>query len=215
MGLLTLDNFREEVKLNFADRSSFTNTRVDRWLNQAQRRIGAQAAWEELEATSTFSLASPNNSATFAVVDSAAAVGKILLLRIDQDGDEDGLDFLPMREFYEEFPRPASETADAPEIYTVWGETVYLSRPVDKTYQLASLHTKKPTTLTTGGQTSDLNDKDDMIIALTTSMLFSSLGNLEGQQVWRKMYEELLQVAVPEDRARLDLDRTAQTQRRS
>ena len=92
--------------------------------------------------------------------------------------------------------------------------TLELNYSPDEAYTLRARASVWPTAFTGSGastQTSDLQEKDDLLIALSVNWLYQSLGNYERSGRWWTTFMNMLKSSVMEEHERPDLTITPGT----
>jgi hypothetical protein len=216
-GILTRDELTEEVSKNLAGRAlddDPTYARIYRHLNLAQQRIARAKGvkWSELKEERAIGIAVTGNVNTDAFVDiyakvlsgSAHKLRRIHSIRIVENLSTDHklVRRLP-RQWDRLFPdsrayATSTSTSDITN-YVEWKNNIQLYRVPAAAYSLTLRYSRWPTDFSTQSTPSttksDLDGKDDMIIALATHNLLQSLGMREDAQQWFAIYSDLLRDA--------------------
>jgi len=212
MGLLTLDQMKNEVTANLGGRTdldSYLTTRI----NLQCRRIARLHDWEELQRTKVDANSATDtksyDAATFLGESSNENIRDIHTLRLIDGTNSKRLTRLTAARLDEVLARPENSSSGKPSYYVWYGNYLELIKIPDATYTFYVRHSLYPETMANGASTSDLKNKDDAIIALTTSWCFSSLKMKEEAAHWFTIGKDLILNALREDQTDRDLKLTA------
>jgi len=208
MGTLTLDEIKAEVRANLGGRTdidSLLSTRI----NLAQKRIARKHDWEELERTKV----DANTATSIKSYDAATFVGEtnndlirdIHTIRLIDGSESRRLIRVTPATADEAIPYPENSSTGKPFWYIWYGNYFEMIRIPDDSYTCYVRWSRYPETLVNGASTSDLKNKDDAIIALTTSWCFSSLKMKEEAAHWYNISKDLINDAKIEDTTDRDL----------
>jgi len=211
MGLLTLDQMKNEVTANLGGRTdldSYLNNR----LNLQCRRIAGLHDWEELQrikvdansATDTKSY----DAATFLGESSNENIRDIHTLRLIDGTNSRKLTRITVTRLDEVMANPENSSSGRPNYYVWYGNYLEMIKIPNAIYTFYARYSLYPETMANGASTSDLKNKDDAIIALTTSWNFSSLKMREEAAHWFTIAKNLLLSAIKEDQTDRDLKLT-------
>jgi hypothetical protein len=211
MGILTFQELMEELESNTGNRddmgaSTDVSSRFGRFINLAQSRMARTAhSFEEFE---KFSSETITNTASdddrFLAVPTDFKKARSLTV---QDGFASRkLRYLSPKRFDETVPRPQQYARARPSHFTRYRDQFELWRMPDQTYTVNMRWLKWPTKLTTVGQLSEWDQKDDMIITLATSMLYLSIGRSEDANRFWAIYRNMMSDAIAENNAQPDRD---------
>ena len=183
MGTLTRDELINEVSKNLGGRVD--NTRIVRHLNMAQDRIARQRVWPELnivdEITHTYTGVAATDKFHDLTQGGTIRI-KVLraLVRIISGESPVPLVYVPDGQWSSLVGKPdALANAGDPTHYNRWKPGYVEFWPVpSRKFALLRRYRKEPDNFSTAGSNvvSNLVDKDDIIIAYSTSSLFNSLG---------------------------------------
>ena len=201
MGTLTYEQMTTEVLANLGNRTQFDTSRLLNIMNLVQIRIARKPKWKELKDTveSTFTITASAKDDKFITV--PANTRDILTFRvITSDGNSRKLHRRSTRQMDRIVPEPEYYSRGDPTIYSEFKDKMELWRVPDTadTYLLRRTTWATPFTgLTT--QTSDLEEKDDMIVALASSWALHSIGRIEDSRQWWVVYNDMYKNAVEEN----------------
>lgn len=155
--------------------------------NFVQRILAATYEWEDLQA-----IASPSF-----VVDQYEYTEAELSLttpqRIYAVAMNDGTNWqLPMTEvskwiWNRDYAPSLAAESRQPTVFSRFGGKFYFFRPPDDTYELRIEYLKKPTAITGDNTVLSFEDKDELIVALTTGMMWLATGEIELSDKWLKL----------------------------
>lgn len=206
MGTLTYTQMKTEILANLGNRSSFDEDRLVAIMNLSQMRIARYRAWEELETNieDTFTITASAKTDKFLALPSNTK--DIYTFRIiTENGQSRKLKRRTTRWLDENIPEPEYYARNKPVYYARFADQLEMSPVPDAEYDYIIRQRFWPTAFDkTAGQTSDLDNKDDMIVALSTNWAFQSLGRLEDSGRWWTVYTNMLKAASLEDSERPD-----------
>ncbi len=213
MGDLTATQLISEVTRHFAGRDDLTNADYVIALNLNQTRMARAHDFEELEftETKTFAItATPANDKRIAFSSlTNSNPREIYSFRvITADGRSRKLRQLMPRAFDAEIPEPEFHARGVPSIYTRWADAFEVWQVPDETHSFTLRGSKWPTDFSTSdlNAKSDLDKKDDLLIFLTVSYLFGSLGEYERANRFFGIFAAVYKEAELENQLRPDLD---------
>ncbi len=207
MGTRTLLDMKLDVSRAVNQFGQFSDTRLTRYINEAQDQIAKKWNWKELvmldDATHTIASV-PTTDQFFALsnfLSGSERLKKILSIHVTTDGYERKLFQISPRQFdqdYEQTPTTGSggddQTASAPSVFTQRDQEIQL-RGIPSGNQTYVMRWRKlPAQLASDTAVSDLDFKDNWIVALA---ILSGLGSgpvdvkdAEGVKAWREMRAE-------------------------
>lgn len=206
MGTLTQTEIETEVRESLGGRTDL-NSRLYIIGNLAQDAITRGHLWSELEDVDT----SVSTVASQTYVLPPANTRAIISVTLQDGTNSRKLIYVPPRRWDLLIPRPASYTEMRPEFYTYSGERLYLHHVPDDAYTLQIRRIKNFTAFTNGGSSaSDLDNKDEIIIAFMVAYCKRSIGEEDDGWKWENQARSLLKKAIAEDRRRPDFAIQAQ-----
>lgn len=182
-------------------------TRVQSYyINWAQRRIAKSYDFYELQAKKT-------NAATVADVKTyplETGTNNLGLTRpkdirsivlVDGSNTERSrkLEFWNYRRFDERFPRPENYPTNIPYLYTREGNNLELFRIPDDAYTLIIRYGQWPTEFSSGSQTSDFSDKDELIITAGVLETYLALEEYADAGIWMQKFLGQLKDSILEE----------------
>lgn len=210
MGDLTGQTLVSEVSRHLAGRDDLTTADIITALNLSQTRLARAHDFKELEfsESGTFNItasAASDKIISFSSLTNDNPIEIYSFRVVTADGRSRKLTQLAPRKFDLEIPEPEYYARGTPHIYTMWQDRFELWRVPDEAHVWSLRGTKWPTDLVGSTETSDLDKKDDLLIYLTVSYLYGSLGEYERAGrffgIFRGVYDE----ADLEDRRKPDL----------
>lgn len=212
MGTLTLAELRTEVKDGLANRSEFAsdNTSIDRWLNQAQVRIVRKSRFKELNTleskTATFAdvLATDKFLPFSSLTNSNPRA--ILSLRVRDGSNSQKLVYIPFRLWDRRIPFPDSSSTGRPSHYTVYQKKIEFWKIPNQSYVYDIRLSLWATPLSAEGTASELDEKDDALIAMAKYYGFMRFKNSDGAALAIAEYKDVMGDAVLEDDDNPDFD---------
>lgn len=208
MGTLTLDEMKVEVRANLGGRTDL-NLLLSTRINLAQKRIARKHDWEELERTkvdaNTATDTKSYDVATFVGETNNDLIRDIHTIRLISGSESRKLVRCTPAQADESIPYPENSASGKPFWYIWYGNYFEMIKIPNDAYTCYVRWSRYPETLVNGASTSDLKNKDDAIIALTTSWCFSSLKMREEAAHWYNIAKDLISDAKIEDATDRDL----------
>lgn len=218
MGALTLAEFSVEILAGLGNRTenqSVTDERIVSALNLAQSRINraydfsemADTAFAQMNFTGTPGLdkylVPPVNVKTihsFVCLDTSAGVSSL--------GTSRKVIEKPWRWFDQRYPAPEWFPPGWPSVYARWGNfIVMVPAPFQQfTAMLRFIKRPAPFIVNISTQSSDYEDKDDIIINYTLGYLFKTLGRADRASYFEGLAKEQLDEAIERDDTRPDIE---------
>lgn len=206
MGTLTYAELEEEVRSALGGRTDL-DSRLTRFLNLGQTRIARLSRWEELEqiTTGTLPFTADPDADKFLTLDSD--IRDVYTVRILDGTESIKLSRRTFRQFDRLVPNPGALTRRKPQIYVVWAGKIEFFPVQDKAYDYEIRSVKWPTAFDgTANQKSDLDNKDDLIIAATMIYIYRAQQDFEQAEKWTGILRELYREAKTEESEMPDLD---------
>lgn len=206
MGTLTLTELKTEITSALGNRDDL-DSRLTAAINLSQTRIARTWLWTELRSSVDDNFTVTGTLSTDKIYALPAATRDVLSIRVvDSSLRSRKLSRLTYNRFDKMIPEPERYTTGLPSIYMKYKNNIELWKIPDDTYQILIRLILWPTALSSSGDTSDLEHKDDMIIALTVSYLSNSLGKEERARFWWRIYQRMLAEAKSAEQDEPDLD---------
>ena len=171
-------------------------TRVRTYLNWAQKRIARHYNFHELNAliTTATTLADVKRYPLTTGTNNFGMnrVKDVSSIRLDDSENSRKLDRWSYRKFDEHYPRPENYATLRPSIYVRWGNFLELFRIPNDTYSLKIRYPQWAQDFSSGDQTSDFQDKDQLIITAGIMETYLALEEYADAQVYfQKMLGQL------------------------
>lgn len=218
MGALTLAEFEVEVLAGLGNRTenqTITTARLVSGLNLAQARISrsydfsemADTAFAQMNFTGTpgidkYLIPPPNVKTihSFVLLDTSAGVSSM--------GQSRKVVEKPWRWFDYRFPAPEWLPPGWPEIYARWGNFIVMAPApfLQFTAQLRFIKHHTPFAVADTTQSSDFDNKDDVIINYTLGYFFKTLGRADRAAYFEGLAKEQLDEAIERDDTRPDIE---------
>jgi len=206
MGTITYTQMKTEILANLGNRSEFDEDRLVVILNLAQMRIARFRAWEELTSVTDDTFTITADEEDDKAVPLPSNIKDIYTFRIiTGQGQSRKLIRRTTRWFDENIPEPEYYTRNKPVNYTRFANALEVHPVPDDTYRYLIRQRFWPTAFDkTAGQKTELDHKDDLLVALSTNWAFQSLGRLEDAGRWWTIYLNMLKSAGLEDAEKPD-----------
>jgi len=215
MGTLTLTQLKTEVRSALGNRTDLDD-RLTIMLNLAQMRIARRNRWEELETLNTDNL-TYNNDDDDRFLAKPANTRDIHSFVLLDGANSRKLKRRSPRMWDAIVAKPEYFSRGRPSHYVLYREIIELFRMPDSAYSVRLRISLWPTSFSDSSPTatSDLDHKDDMLIALSNSYAFSTLGDTERAGRWWVIYSNMLKDALREEEQEADLDRLPEAEMRA
>lgn len=210
MGTLTLTQIKTEIRSNFAGRTDL-NDRLTIGINLSQQRIARRHKWEELEQSQSSTILDTGVIDTdrfTSLPNNTRDVHSLVIIDTANNSRYQKLKYIDNRLWDRQITAADQLTRGFPSHYTRWQNQLELYKVQDASYTLRARVTIWPTAFSDSSPnaTSSLDEKDDMIIALTTAYFYNSLKKLtEAGRFWA-IYLDMLNNAIREDNEKPDAD---------
>lgn len=194
-GTMTRDEFVTEIcdivgkKVSAASVSGTAlQTRVRVYLNWAQRRLARAISCSELEVKKTDS-ATVANVKTYPLVTGTNNLGltrprDIRSIRLIDGANSRNLIKKSYRWFDKRFPRPENYSSGRSSFYIPEGSNIELFRIPDTVYTMEIRYNQWPTDFSTGSQTTDFDNKDELLVTAGVLETYLALEEYNDAQVW-------------------------------
>jgi len=203
VGTLTYDQIKTEVLAALGNRADFSTDRLTVIANLAQMRIARAKRWEELDAVTTGTLDYTATPADDKYLTMPTGTRDIYTFRLVLgNGESRKLSRKTVTFFDRIIPDPAYVSVNKPQMYTLFNDKAELWPVPDAAYDYEIRRCAWPLAFTGEGdltQKSDLDEKDDMITALSISWAMQSIGRSDDAARWWIIYTNMLNSAIGED----------------
>jgi hypothetical protein len=219
VGALTLADFQSEVLAGLGNRAendqSFSPARVTIGLNLAQSRINRSYDFSEMAETALAQmnftgvpgvdkfLVPPPNVKTihsFVLLDTSSGASSL--------GTSRKVIEKPWRWFDARYPAPEWIPSGWPSVYARWGNFIVMAPAPFQQFTAQLRYIKSPTPFVTEllTQSSDYDNKDDIIINYTLGYFFKTLGRTDRALYFEGLAKEQLDEAIERDDTRPDIE---------
>lgn len=208
MGTKTYSKLEAELREALGNRPDL-NTRIVDILNDAQVRLTRMHDWDELEATDSLTTGFTSTPADDKFLSIPSSTRKIHSFTLLDGAESRNLQFVPHKLWDRKIPLPEYHTVGHPHLYTIHSGKFEFWRVPDAAYSLRLRRSKWPTVFAGSGspnQVSDLDDKDDVILALAISIAWGKLGQDEKENRWFSRARGLIGDSLVEETEQVDKD---------
>ena len=214
MGDLTRDQIVTEVcdivgksVSGLAISGATLQTRVRTYLNWAQQRIARHYNFREL----TTIYESATFSSSVKRYPFSSGTNNLGLTRVKDIGSIILIDAYNSRrmtrygrpQFEKKIPRPENYANNRPYIYVVIGQAIEVFPIPDATYSTRIVYHQWPTAFASSGQTSDFENKDQLLVVSTVMETYLALEEYQDASVW---YNKMLGMLIDAVKAEGDVD---------
>ena len=196
MGDLTLAQIRNQVKLALGNRDDL-DEHLDPLINTCQLRIARFFDFEEMLSLDTLTIPYTGVALTDSSVSLPTKTRDIYGLTV-----VDGSNYYTMKavdrptwknKYFVDIP---SAGVNRPAYYSIFSTTIEIYPPPDQAYSAKLRRSKWPTDLSTDDSTSDLAQKDDLLIALTVCWTLYHLNNTERGNAYWVMFKSMMSESI-------------------
>ena len=205
MGDLTLLQMRNQVKLALGNRDDL-DEHLDSLINTCQMRIARFFDFEEMLSLVDLSIGYTGAALADSSVSLPTKTRDVYGVTI-----VDGSDYYTVNavdrptwknRFFVDIPTAGT---DRPAYYCIFSSTIELYPPPDKAYTAKLRRSKWPADLTDDDSLSELDTKDDLLIALTVCWTLYHLNNVERGNAYWAMFRSMLKEAMGSQNVKPDL----------
>lgn len=210
MGQMTQTEMETELKGALGNRQDL-NARLYHFLNLAQVRICRKHDWREMSTITEGSLpftGTKTDDRFLALPTNMRSLYSFLLVDPDSMSDSFELQLIQLNVWNKFISATDAYSRGKTSSYTIWEKKFEFWRIPDKAYLYEIRHTLWPTEFTNGGGlVSDLDRKDDMIIALGASWAFLTLREMDEANRWWGIYKNMINdhIGLEVERPALDI----------
>lgn len=203
MGTLTYLELQDEVRSGLGGRTDL-DSRLGRFINLAQHRLARLHDFDEMEIISvTQVLNTGDDGDRFLQLPNVREVYSIVLL---YGGQSRKLINRTARSLDAVIPKPEYWARNIPSYYNVWGVNIEMWPLPLQTFDIRMRWTQWPLDLSADTDTSQFNQKDDVLIELAIARAMYSLGKEEDARKHEAIAKEILGEAALQDRTHPDLE---------
>jgi len=205
MGTLTLGAIRSQIKLALGNREDL-DEHINSLINTCQMRLARFFDFEEMISLDDFTVAYTGVNLTDASISLPTYTRDVHSISII-DGDSyyivAPIDRRTWKERY--FNAIVSGTTSRPTQYCIFGSTIEIYPAPDQAYSAKLRRSKWPIDLTTDESTSELSQKDDLLIALTICWTLYHLNNTERANAYWAVFKSMVKEAIDSQTVKPDL----------
>ena len=185
---MLMSAIRDEVRENLHRKvTALTDARIEVWINWVQRRIADVYTWEEMREVWYSNTVADQSDYGF------PTRMKDIFDFVRRDGSNSiKLTYVPARHFDEMVLRPLTDGTGRPTLYVDYGTNFELYKIPDSASYVMRLRVSLFLVDMSASDSSELLDKDHIIVSGTTAWVFMSLRELEDAGNWDRMYVAFL-----------------------
>lgn len=219
MGTLTLADFQEEILAGLGNRTeddqTITLARIVRALNLAQSRIGRSYAFAELSQLAFAQMnftEQPERDKYMVPPPNVRSIHSFVLLDTSSGfssmGSSNKVTEIPWRRFDKLYPAPGWITPGWPQVYCRWGRFILMTPPpiMQFTAALRFSAYALPFVASVPTQSSQYDNKDDILINYALGYFFKTLGRADRAAYFENLAKEQLDEAIEKDDDRPDME---------
>ena len=195
MGTLTLTELEAEIRANLGNRTDL-DSRLPRILSLAQEVIMRAHPFSEMNSEETLTTVADTKT-----VNLPTNPREVYSVRLIDNSNSRKLRYIPLRQWDRRAPYPEHYTTGRPSLYTLYNDKIELWRIPDAAYTIYCRCNLMPTEFSSDSDVaSDLENKDDLLIAIATEYCFRSLGgDTERIMRWQSVATNGLRNAIKAD----------------
>lgn len=209
MGTLTLTELKGEIQAALGNRTtqSSVTARLTRVLNMSQTRLARAYTWRELNTVLSLTTSFSGDLSADKFITVSENVRDYLSLVLVDGTSSVKLKYKPYRAIDREVPYPEQYTRRRPRIYTRFQGKLEIIPIPDAAYPINARVILWPTAFVDSSDVpSDLDNKDDLLIALAVSWFHMTFNDIDSANKWWRVYMNGLALAVAEDQDNPDYD---------
>ena len=179
---MTNAQIRAALQHMYASRSDISDAQYTTYINLALERLARNHDWFELNRKADLTLSASGTAAADKVVSTSGitALRDIYSVVIENSARSVRLSGMGAAEFDAAIPLPEYFARNVPQCYTLWTADEMLVHPVpDAAYTMRVRYRKWPAALSADADVPELTRKDDMLIFLTASFIWSLLREVD------------------------------------
>jgi len=193
---LTLKQMREEVRAGMGQDGDI-EPRIDKALNLAQQRIARAHRFEELFVSTDLSTTASTQTLSLSSITNLDTIYSVVL--VDSTSSR-RLEKIQNRTWDKAIAQLQSTTEARPIYYSIWGTSTLQFLPTpDAVYTIRVKYSKWPADLTDDNTSSDLLNKEDLIIEYALHHLHKMSGNFDSADLHFRNFRNMLKEAIESD----------------
>lgn len=190
----TLAQIRNSLRRSLADRDDLTDEDLTEYVNVGQRQV-ARERWPEMERTWTWRLVVDQDDYAYTDIDATVSLHELYTIQVKDDERWEKLDYVSPRLWDKTEYRDDITRTDRPYWYTVWERSISVRSTPKEAYEARAKVLIWPRNLVADGDTSQLRDKDDVILYLARAEAYGVVGNAEAAEFWETKARRRMAVA--------------------
>lgn len=215
MGALTLADFQNEIRAGLGNRQDVADARITSVLNLAQSRISRGYDFSEMATVSFAEMSFTSNPAldkylvppartktihSFVCLDTSANLSSM--------GQSRKVIEKPWRWFDAHYPAPEWVPPGWPVVYKRWGDIIVMCPApyLQFTAQISYTIFPRPFVNLALTQTSEFENKDDLLISYCLAYFFKTLGRNDRAMYFEELSKQQLDEAIDKDDTRPDIE---------
>lgn len=214
---ISAENIRDDIIGNLAGRGDITDEVIYRFIHYAQRRVSRLKAFDELNASEDINTTQGDRNYTFPGTLNSRRVRKIISIIPERNLDniyEKQLIRVPSVKIWNKHlqGRAVVDEQSTPTHYLRWKTNELSVTPIpNATFILHIFYVLHPVEVTEANKSDELSlySADDIILALTTSMLMAKIGRIKDAQHFFNVYRGSVRELVAEEGDVGDFDMAA------
>jgi len=205
MGTLTLGDIRSQIKLALGNREDL-DEHINSLINTCQMRLARFFDFEEMISLDDFTVAYTGDNLTDASISLPKYTRDIHSISVI-DGDSYYVVSPIDRRTWKarSFNAIVSGTTSRPTQYCIFASTIEIYPAPDQAYSAKLRRSKWPKDLSTDASTSELSQKDDLLIALTICWTLYHLNNTERANAYWAIFKSMVKEAIDSQTVKPDL----------
>ena len=205
MGTLTLGDIRSQTKLALGNREDL-DEHINSLINTCQMRLARFFDFEEMISLDDLTIAYTGVKLTDASISLPTYTRDVHSISVIDGDDYYIVEPIDRRTWKDRFFNAiVSGTTSRPTQYCVFSNKIEVFPAPDKAYSSKLRRSKWPADLSTDESKSELNQKDDLLIALTICWTLYHLNNTERANAYWAVFRSMVKEAIDSQTSKPDL----------
>ena len=205
MGTLTLGDIRSQTKLALGNREDL-DEHINSLINTCQMRLARFFDFEEMISLDDLTIAYTGVKLTDASISLPTYTRDVHSISVIDGDDYYIVEPIDRRTWKDRFFNAiVSGTTSRPTQYCVFSNKIEVFPAPDKAYSSKLRRSKWPADLSTDESKSELNQKDDLLIALTICWTLYHLNNTERANAYWAVFRSMVKEAIDSQASKPDL----------
>ena len=205
MGTLTLGDIRSQTKLALGNREDL-DEHINSLINTCQMRLARFFDFEEMISLDDLTIAYTGVKLTDASISLPTYTRDVHSISVIDGDDYYIVEPIDRRTWKDRFFNAiVSGTTSRPTQYCVFSNKIEVFPAPDKAYSSKLRRSKWPADLSTDESKSELNQKDDLLIALTICWALYHLNNTERANAYWAVFRSMVKEAIDSQTSKPDL----------